>query len=123
MQKILIGLAVMAILAGQAQAAQLVAEWLPQTTLAIDGTRIYQNSSASGPVASVPGNTINTVTFTVTDDGRCHNFWAVNYNSVGESPRSEVVLWCPPSVDPPPAGQPPATVGGFKIVTTVEPIR
>ena len=103
-----------------AYSGQLKAEWTPQTTLQIDGTRIYQDTSGPGPVAEVTGNQVNTAAFPMPDDGKCHNYWATNYIGSAESPKSAVVTWCPPNEDPPPAIQPPLIIGGFKI--TVEPL-
>lgn len=103
-----------------AYSAELTAEWTPQTTLQIDGTRIYQDTSSTGPVAEVVGNQLNRISFLMPEDGKCHNYWATNYIGVIESPKSAIVMWCPPNEDPPPAIQPPTIIGGFKI--TVEPL-
>jgi hypothetical protein len=110
------------------EAVTLTAEWTPQTHLAetVHGTRIYQDSSAAGPVAEVAGVAKNAVTFPAPTDGLCHNYWAVNYNAAGVSPNSAVVAWCPPAAvtDPPPPEQPPTAIPGFKVttVTTVTPL-
>ena len=112
------------LVASNALAATLVAEINPQTHLAstVDGTRLYQDSSTLGPVATIVGVATNKMEFTAPTDGKCHNYWATNYNKTGESPKSNPVVWCPPNTDYPPVGQPPVTVGGFKITTKVEPL-
>jgi len=110
---------------GVASAATLTAEWTPQTTMSatVDGTRIYQDTSTGGPVASSIGVVNNSVSFPMPVDGKCHNYWATNYKGTTESPKSDVITWCPVNTDPPPAIGPPVNVGGFKITTTVTPLN
>ena len=112
--------AILILLATTAHSAELTAEWTPQTTIQIDGTRIYQDTSSAGPVAEVSGNQLNKANFPMPEDGLCHNYWATNFIGSVESAKSEVIAWCPPNDDPPPAIQPPSIIGGFKI--TVEPL-
>jgi hypothetical protein len=108
-----------------ASAATLQAEWTDQRHLAgvIDGTRLYQDSASVAPVAEVSGVAVSTAEFPMPTDGKCHNYFLRNYTGSIESENSNIYLWCPQQSDPPPAIQPPVTVGGFKIITTVEPIK
>jgi hypothetical protein len=125
MKRVLIAVAVLLFSVGNVLANTLTAEWTSQSTLAnqIDGTRIYQDTATTAPVASVTGVAVNKASFSAPTDGKCHNYFARNHKGGVESANSNVILWCPPNVDPPPAVQPPVGVGGFKIITTVEPLK
>lgn len=88
----------------------------------IDGYRIFMDSSATAPFIDNISKSLRTVEAPTPTDNKCHNFWIVAFKGSQVSPNSNVAVWCPANVDPPPAQQIPG-VSGFKIttVTTVTP--
>lgn len=93
-----------------------------ENTGKVDGTKIYMDAASKGAVVTV-GPTATTATVADPTDGKCHNYWARAYKGTVESANSTVAVWCPAAADPPAVIQPPVTIGGFKITTTVTPVQ
>ncbi len=85
-----------------------------------DGYRMYMDSSDL-MILDIPNRLTTTASVDVDLKGECHNFWLRAYNAEQVSGNSDIAVGCPVSTDPPPATQPPVSVGGFTVTVTVEP--
>ncbi len=113
---ILTFLIVMALGARVYAAEEINFQWSEYTSQA-DGFKLYMDTAESsvGDDIAVTETTVSTPAPT---DGKCHNFWLRAFAGDMESGNSAIAKWCPSDVDPPPATQPPAPIGGFIITTT-----
>jgi hypothetical protein len=110
-------IAIILLRASSASAANFTWTNPPENAGKVDGTRLYRDIAAAGPVATV-GPTATTATVTDPTDGQCHQYWARAYKGTLESANSAVVTWCPPGVDPP-AVERPGVPGTFQITGTI----
>lgn len=101
-------------------ADQLCFTWSVYEDESATGFRLHKDTRGVTVADDIPTTATE---FCITDpkDEKCVNYFMVAFTPTATSVNSDVAVVCPTSDDPPPAEQPPVSIGGFSVRVVIEP--